>query len=262
MDVSKHTHSNRLMKEAHTMADTAAAAASLQRMIKQSDRIVFFGGAGMSTESGLPDFRGAHGLYRGAEGRNYEEMLSIGYYQSHPDDFWRFYRHVMLYPDAKPNAGHTALARLERQGKLAAVVTQNIDGLHQAAGSRRVYEVHGTVLRNPCVKCGKVYGLPYVLAAEGSPRCICGGLLRPDIVFYGEQLDADVLDSAILAIANCDLLIVGGTSLTVYPAAGLLNYRRGAKLALINREATAYDRQADLVIHESIAAVLDGAVAR
>jgi len=244
------------------MADAAKAADELRRMIENSKRVVFFGGAGMSTESGLPDFRSAHGLYNRAEGRSYEEMLSIGFFQREPDAFWQFFKNVMLYPDAKPNAGHYALARLERRGKLSAVVTQNIDGLHQAAGSERVYELHGTVHRNPCIRCGKVYDLAYVLAQEGTPHCTCGGVLRPDIVFYGEQLNTAVVDAAVNAIAGCDLLIVGGTSLTVYPAAGLLNYRRGAKLVLINREQTAYDHQADLVIRESIAAVLDGAVAR
>lgn len=244
------------------MEQGARASDTLGQWIKQSSRIVFFGGAGMSTESGLPDFRGAHGLYNRAEGKSYEEMLSIGFFQSHPDEFWRFNKAVMLYPDAKPNAGHTALARLERQGKLAAVVTQNIDGLHQAAGSRRVLELHGTVHRNPCTRCGRVYDLAYVLAQEGTPRCACGGILRPDIVFYGEPLNNGVVEAAVNAIANCDLLIVGGTSLTVYPAAGLLQYRRDAKLVLINREQTAYDAQAGLVIRESIAAVLDGAVTR
>ncbi|HPF88374.1 MAG TPA: NAD-dependent protein deacylase [Candidatus Limiplasma sp.] len=244
------------------MSETSKAADDLRQLIDHSKRIVFFGGAGMSTESGLPDFRSAHGLYNRAEGRSYEEMLSIGFFHSHPEEFWQFYRDVMLYPDAKPNAGHYALARLEKQGKLKAVVTQNIDGLHQDAGSQTVYELHGTVLRNLCMKCGKVYDLDYILKQEGPPRCVCGGMLRPDIVFYGEQLDSTVVDSAIRAISHCDLLIVGGTSLTVYPAAGLLNYRHGAKLALINKQETAYDHQADLVIHESIAAVLDGAIAK
>jgi len=244
------------------MAGAAQAADRLRQMIEESRKIVFFGGAGMSTESGLPDFRSAHGLYNRAGGRSYEEMLSIGYFHSHPDEFWRFYKDVMLYPDAKPNAGHYALARLEKRGKLKAVVTQNIDGLHHDAGSAAVYELHGTVLRNPCLKCGKVYDLKYVLSCEGTPRCACGGLLRPDIVFYGEQLNEAVVETAVRAIEDCDLLIVGGTSLTVYPAAGLLNYRRGAKLALINRDETAYDGQADLVIHESTAAVLDAAVGK
>ena len=242
------------------MAEAAQAADELRKMIANSKRTVFFGGAGMSTESGLPDFRGAHGLYNRAGGRSYEDMLSIGYFYSYPDEFWQFYKDIMLYPDAKPNAGHYALARLERQGKLKAVVTQNIDGLHQAAGSRTVYELHGTVLRNPCLTCGKVYDLDSILAQEGPPRCTCGGRLRPDIVFYGEPLNEGVTDAAIRAIADSDLLIVGGTSLTVYPAAGLLNYRRGAKLVLINRDETQYDKQADLVMHESIAAVLNGAV--
>ena len=242
------------------MADETKAIDTLRQMIAQSSRIVFFGGAGMSTESGLPDFRGAHGLYNRTEGKSYEEMLSIGYFHSYPDEFWRFYKDVMLYPGAKPNAGHIALARLEQQGKLKAVVTQNIDGLHQLAGSQNVCELHGTVLRNPCPTCGKVYDLDYILQQKGAPRCTCGGRLRPDIVFYGEPLNAAVMDSAINAIADSDLLIVGGTSLTVYPAAGLINYRRNAKLVLINHDETSYDHRADLVIHESIAAVLHNAV--
>ncbi|MDD3214734.1 MAG: NAD-dependent protein deacylase [Eubacteriales bacterium] len=240
----------------------SSAAAELRRMIENSGNIVFFGGAGMSTESGIPDFRSAHGIYRQAQGRSYEEMLSIGFFRSRPDDFWRFYKNVMLYPKAKPNAGHLALARLEKQGKLKKVITQNIDGLHQAAGSRDVCEVHGSVHRNSCLACGKTYDLAYVLSQQGTPRCTCGGMLRPDIVFYGEPLDADVMEAAVRAVTRCDLLIVGGTSLTVYPAAGLLDYRRGAKLALVNRDETPFDQRADLVVRDSIAQVLDAAIAQ
>ncbi len=215
----------------------------------------------MSTESGIPDFRSAHGLYNRAQGKTYEEMLSIGFFRSQPDAFWQFYKTVMLYPDARPNAGHSALARLEAQGKLKAVLTQNIDGLHQAAGSHNVYELHGSVLRNSCLRCGKTYGLPAVLAQQGTPHCDCGGMLRPDIVFYGEMLDDAVMEASIRAVSRCDLLIVGGTSLTVYPAAGLLQYRgASAKLALLNRDPTPYDRYADLVVRENIASALDGAI--
>ena len=236
------------------------AVESLRKLIDKSRNIVFFGGAGMSTESGIPDFRSAHGIYQQTEGKTYEEMLSIRFFLNRPAAFWAFYREVMLHPDAKPNAGHYALARLERQGKLKAIVTQNIDGLHQDAGSQRVFELHGSVRRNLCLACGKVYGLETVLAQEGTPRCECGGTLRPDIVFYGEPLDATVMEEAMRAVMKCDLLIVGGTSLTVYPAAGLLGYRNGAKLALINRDETPFDQRADLVVRENLAAVLDAAV--
>ena len=233
---------------------------TLRKMIDKSRNIVFFGGAGMSTESGIPDFRSAHGLYRQAAGKTYEEMLSIRFFLNQPAAFWAFYRDVMLHPDAKPNAGHYALARLERQGKLKAILTQNIDGLHQDAGSQRVFELHGSVRRNLCLACGKVMGLEPVLGQQGVPKCECGGTLRPDIVFYGEPLDATVMDEAIRAVMKCDLLIVGGTSLTVYPAAGLLGYRREAKLVLINRDETPFDQRADLVVRDNLAAVLDAAV--
>jgi NAD-dependent deacetylase len=242
------------------MAVLSPAVDGLRQLIEKNRHIVFFGGAGMSTESGIPDFRSAHGLYSRAEGKTYEEMLSIRFFLNHPDDFWQFYKKVMLYPDAKPNAGHYALARLERQGKLRAVVTQNIDGLHQDAGSHVVYELHGSVRRNLCMSCGKVYELQYVLEQEGTPHCKCGGLIRPDIVFYGEPLNNDVMDRAIRAVMKCDLLLVGGTSLTVYPAAGLLNYRREASLALINREETPFDRLANIVVRDGIADALDAAI--
>ena len=235
----------------------------LEQMIQKARNVVFFGGAGVSTESGIPDFRSAHGLYtQGDESRSYEDMLSIRYFVNRPDDFWAFYKSVMLYPNAEPNRAHYALARLEKQGKLKAVVTQNIDGLHQKAGSKNVLELHGTVLQNTCLQCGKRYGLDDVLAREGTPHCECGGTLRPDIVLYGEPLNDRVMDAAIRAVMDCDLLIVGGTSLVVYPAAGLLGYRRGAKLALINRDETPFDNRADLVIRDSIAQVLDDAIPR
>lgn len=242
------------------MAVLSPAVEKLRRMIDESRDVVFFGGAGMSTESGIPDFRSAHGLYNRAEGKSYEEMLSIDYFMRDPDAFWSFYKSVMLYPDARPNAGHFALARLEKQGKLRAVLTQNIDGLHQDAGSRNVLELHGTVRRNLCLRCGKAYDLAYVLAQPGTPRCACGGTLRPDIVFYGETLNERVLTAAVRAVERCDLLIVGGTSLTVYPAAGLVEYRRRAKLALLNRDETPYDRRADLIVRDSVAQALDAAV--
>ena len=233
------------------------AVLQLHQMIGQAQNIVFFGGAGVSTESGIPDFRSAHGLYAGAQGMSYEDMLSITYFRAQPDRFWAFYKQVMLYPDAKPNAAHYALARLEKQGKLKAVLTQNIDGLHQAAGSKKVWELHGTVHQNFCMNCSHCYDLAYVLEQEGTPHCRkCGGMLRPGIVLYGEPLDEVVMEEAIRAIQNCDLLIVGGTSLVVYPAAGLIRYRRpGTPLVLINRDETPYDHEAQLVLHENIAQV-------
>ena len=233
----------------------------LREMIAASRNIVFFGGAGMSTASGIPDFRSAHGLYQGAEGKTYEEMLSNRYFLNHPDAFWTFYKQVLLHPEAKPNAGHHALTRLEQQGKLKAIITQNIDGLHQAAGSQKVFELHGTVHRNPCMACGHVMTLAEVLAQEGTPRCACGGMARPDIVLYGEPLNHEVMDAAIRAVMKCDLLLVGGTSLTVYPAAGLLGYRDGARLALINHDETPFDQRADLVVRDDIAQTLDRAIA-
>ena len=234
----------------------------LRDWIEQAKNIVFFGGAGVSTASGIPDFRSAHGLYAGAQGMSYEEMLSIGYFEAHPDEFWRFYRDVMLYPQARPNGAHLALCRLEQQGKLKAVLTQNIDGLHQAAGSQHVLELHGTVHRNPCMKCGRVHTLSQVLAQTGTPRCeACGGMLRPGIVLYGEPLDDRVMSEAVHAVRQCDLLLVGGTSLVVYPAAGLIRYRRmGTPLILLNRDNTPYDGEATLVVHQDIATVLGEAV--
>ncbi len=235
----------------------------LSQMIAQANHIVFFGGAGVSTASGIPDFRSAHGLYSGAQGRSYEEMLSHGYFMRHPDAFWAFYRNVMLYPQAQPNAAHLALARLERQGKLTAVITQNIDGLHQLAGSRSVLELHGTVHRNFCMNCAWQGDLQAILVQQGTPVCpVCGGRIKPDVVLYGEMLDEDVTERALQAIAQCDLLIVGGTSLVVHPAAGFITYRRrGTPLVLINRDQTPYDTAAQLVIHEDIATVLDAAIA-
>lgn len=234
----------------------------LRGMMGKAERIVFFGGAGVSTESGIPDFRGAHGLYAGARGRSYEEMLSHDFFVTHMQAFWDFYRHVMLYPDAQPNAAHRALARLEAQGKLKAVITQNIDGLHQAAGSRAVIELHGTVHRNFCMQCGCAAPLAEVLTGEGVPVCRhCGGPMKPDVVLYGEPLQDGDVERAVDAIERCDLLLVGGTSLNVYPAAGFIRLRRpGTPLVLINRDATPYDQEADLLLRGNIARILDEAV--
>ena len=234
----------------------------LAEMVDKAQNIVFFGGAGVSTASGIPDFRSAHGIYSGAQGRSYEEMLSHGYFVRHTDAFWAFYKNVMLYPNAQPNAAHIALKRLEEQGKLSAVITQNIDGLHQKAGSKKVLELHGTVHRNYCMRCGETTDLAYVASAEGTPVCpACGGRLKPDVVLYGENLDDDVVTEALSAIRKCDLVIVGGTSLVVQPAAGMIMYRRpSAGLVLINRDATPYDDHADLVIHQDLGMVLDAVV--
>ncbi len=231
----------------------------LQQWITDSDNIVFFGGAGVSTESGIPDFRSVDGLYNQKYDQPPETILSHTYFQARTEDFYRFYRDKMLCLDAKPNAAHKKLAELEQAGKLKAVVTQNIDGLHQAAGSQTVYELHGSVHRNYCTKCRAFYGVDFIAGSQGVPRCpVCGGLVKPDVVLYEEGLDQDTIEGAVLAISRADVLIVGGTSLVVYPAAGLINYYRGNKLALINRDPTPYDGQADLVIHASIGAVLGG----
>lgn len=228
----------------------------LQDWIDESQNIVFFGGAGVSTESGIPDFRSTGGLYHQEWKYPPETILSHTFYKSNPEEFFRFYRAKMLCPDAKPNAAHRKLAEWEKQGKLLAVVTQNIDGLHQAAGSRTVYELHGSVLRNHCEKCGKFYGLDHILNTTGVPRCGCGGIIKPDVVLYEEALDDKVVDGAVNAIAQADLLIVGGTSLNVWPAAGLINYFRGDRLVLINKSAVARDLAAGLVITDPIGEVL------
>ena len=224
----------------------------LQTWVKESSRIVFFGGAGVSTESGIPDFRGEDGLYRQRYAYPPETIISHSFYVRHPEIFFDFYRNRMLYPNAKPNVVHQRLAQWERDGKLLAVVTQNIDGLHQMAGSRNVYELHGSVLRNYCMKCGKFYPGEFVRDAKGIPRCTCGGIVKPDVVLYEEALDEKTLAGAISAIRHADVLLVGGTSLTVYPAAGLLGYYRGGRLALINRDETPYDDMAGLVLHASL----------
>lgn len=226
--------------------------AKLKEWIDGSDNIVFFGGAGVSTESGIPDFRSVDGLYNQQYKYPPETILSHTFFLSETEEFYRFYRAKMLALDAKPNAAHLKLAEWEREGKCRAVVTQNIDGLHQKAGSKRVYELHGSVLRNYCMKCGKFYPGEFVRDAQGIPRCTCGGIVKPDVVLYEEALDEKTLAGAISAIRHADMLLVGGTSLTVYPAAGLLGYYRGGRLALINRDETPYDDMAGLVLHASL----------
>ena len=233
---------------------------TLKSWIKESSRIVFFGGAGVSTESGLKDFRSQDGLYHEKYDYPPETILSHSFFFSHTAEFYRFYRDKMLCLTAKPNAAHLALARLEQRGKLKAIVTQNIDGLHQAAGSKRVFELHGSVHRNHCLQCGKFYTAEDIEKSTGVPRCTCGGLIKPDVVLYEEGLDQKCLMGAIQAIAQADLLIVGGTSLAVYPAAGLLQYYGGNRLVLINRDATPMDGQANLVFRDPIGQVLGAAV--
>lgn len=231
------------------------AVLTLKKWIEGSDNIVFFGGAGVSTESGIPDFRSVDGLYNQKYDVPPETIVSHSYLERYPEKFYAFYKEKMLYPQARPNDCHIALAKLEKDGKLRAVVTQNVDGLHQEAGSREVYELHGSVHRNYCTSCGKKYGLEHILKSEGVPRCSCGGFVRPDVVLYEEGLDQQVIEKAISAIRHADVLIVGGTSLRVYPAAGLINYYRGNKLVLINKSATSYDRYANLTISDSIGKV-------
>lgn len=232
----------------------------LKKLIDSSDNIVFFGGAGVSTESGIPDFRSVDGLYNQKFDYPPEVILSHEFFFLKTEEFYRFYRDKMIAPDVKPNAAHLALAALEKAGKLKAVITQNIDGLHQAAGSEAVYELHGTVLKNRCLKCGKFYSVDKITNSEGVPKCDCGGVIKPEVVLYGESLPDDAVAGAISAIRKADLLIVAGTSLTVYPAAGLLNYFRGKTLVLINRDETPYDDKADLVIREKVGEVLKRAI--
>ena len=221
-------------------------------IIEDSSRIVFFGGAGVSTESGIPDFRGEGGLY----GLVPEQMISHSYFVSHPDRFYEFYRTKMIYPEARPNNAHKALAYLEEKGKMLSVITQNIDGLHQQAGSKTVRELHGSVHRNYCMRCGKFYDVTHILNSDTVPVCECGGTVKPDVVLYEEPLDSSILNAAIRDISECDTLIVGGTSLAVYPAAGLINYFCGKYLVLINKSPTPADRMADLVIRENIGEVM------
>lgn len=228
---------------------------TLRDWMARSNRIVFFGGAGVSTESGIPDFRSTGGLYNQEYAYPPETILSHSFYEANPEEFFRFYRNKMLYLDARPNAAHQKLAEWEAAGKLRAVVTQNIDGLHQRAGSRNVLELHGSVLRNYCVRCGAFHGVEAVQNSAGVPRCRCGGIIKPDVVLYEEGLDEDVLSRSVAAIRQAEVLIIGGTSLTVYPAAGLVRYYRGNKLVVINR--TALDGAgADLTITEPIGSVM------
>lgn len=224
----------------------------LKQWIQESSRAVFFGGAGVSTESGIPDFRSVDGLYHQKFDYPPETIISHSFYERKPEYFFNFYREKMLPLGFMPNITHRVLARLEQEGHLAAVVTQNIDGLHQKAGSKNVFELHGSVLRNYCVKCHKFYPAETVRDAKGVPLCDCGGIIKPDVVLYEEPLNENVMAGAIHAIRKADLLIVGGTSLTVYPAAGLLQYYRGSRLVLINRDETPYDSYADLVFHDSL----------
>ena len=230
----------------------------LQEIIDQSDNIVFFGGAGVSTESGIPDFRSVDGLYSMKYKYPPEQILSRTFYYNMPEEFFRFYRDKLIIKDVKPNKAHIALAKLEEAGKLKAVVTQNIDGLHQLAGSKTVYELHGSILRNYCESCHKFYGIDAIEKADGIPRCDCGGRIKPDVVLYEEMLDDNCINGAVRAIAAADTLIIGGTSLAVYPAAGFINYFNGRHLVIINRDATSADREAELVIHKSIGEVLGG----
>lgn len=227
----------------------------LRNMIEQSDNIVFFGGAGVSTESGIPDFRSVDGLYNTQYDYPPEEIISHSFYKRNPEEFFKFYKNKMIFPDAKPNEAHHFLAKLEKEGKLKAVVTQNIDSLHTMAGSRNVFELHGSVMRNYCEKCGKFFDVDYVLSAKNVPYCDCGGIVKPDVVLYEEMLDEKIMHRAVKAIAEADMLIIGGTSLAVYPAAGLIRYFSGRYLVLINKSVTPADDKANLVIHEPIARV-------
>ena len=232
-----------------------AKIAKLKEWVDASDNIVFFGGAGVSTESGIPDFRSVDGLYNQQYKYPPETILSHTFFMSEPEEFFRFYRAKMLALDAEPNAAHLKLAEWERIGKCRAVITQNIDGLHQKAGSREVLELHGSVLRNYCMRCHKPYDVRDIAAGQGGPKCTCGGMIKPDVVLYEESLDSYTINKSVEYIRNADILIIGGTSLAVYPAAGLINYYRGSKLVLVNKSETPADRSADLVIHAPIGEV-------
>lgn len=228
----------------------------LQKVIDESERIVFFGGAGVSTESGIPDFRSVDGLYNQKYDYPPEEILSHTFFKNHTEEFYRFYRDKMLCLDKKPNNAHLKLAELERAGKLSAVITQNIDGLHQAAGSKTVYELHGSVLRNYCMKCHKLHSAEFIKQSSGVPYCECGGIIKPDVVLYEEGLDDKTVSGALNAIQNADTMIIAGTSLTVYPAAGFVRYFSGNNLILINRDTTPLDNSADMVFHEKVGELL------
>lgn len=235
----------------------------LADILRESNNIVFFGGAGVSTESNIPDFRSSNGLWNEKLKINFtpEQLVSHTFFMRYPEEFFEFYRDKLIYPDAKPNDAHIALAKLEEMGKLKAVVTQNIDGLHQAAGSKTVYELHGSVLRNYCMECHEFYDVDFIVNSEGIPVCPkCGGRVKPDVVLYEEGLDDDIINNSVRAIMEADTLIIGGTSLVVYPAAGLINYFKGKNLVLINKSETSADRRADLVIHDSIGVVLKKAL--
>ena len=229
----------------------------LKEIIKNSDKIVFLGGAGVSTESGIPDFRSSDGLYSGTHKIPPEVILSHTYFNSHTKEFYDYYKNNMIYKDAKPNKAHYALQKLEEQGKLIAVITQNIDGLHSLAGSKKVIEIHGTVLKNKCTKCGAEYSLDYVLSSDGVPKCTCGGTVKPEVVLYEESLDEKAINDSLKAITTADTLIVGGTSLTVNPAASLVNYFNGKNFVIINKTATPYDDYATLIIRDKIGEVLE-----
>ena len=233
---------------------------TLKKWLSESNNIVFFGGAGVSTESKIPDFRSTDGLYNQQYAYPPETILSHTFYMKKTEEFYRFYRNKMLFPDAEPNRAHKALAKLEAEGRLKAVVTQNIDGLHQKAGSKEVLELHGSVLRNYCQRCGKFHGIEAILHSSGVPKCECGGTIKPDVVLYEEGLDQHTIQRSIYRISNADVLIIGGTSLTVYPAAGLIDYYNGNKLVLINKSVTPMDNRADLVISGPIGEILGDAV--
>lgn len=237
----------------------------LTKILKNSSNVVFFGGAGVSTASGIPDFRSSNGLWNEKLKINFtpEQLVSHTFFMRYPEEFFKFYKDKLIYPNAKPNGCHIALAKLEKMGKLKAVITQNIDGLHQEAGSRAVYELHGSVLRNYCMKCHTFYDEKFILQSEAVPTCSkCGGKVKPDVVLYEEALDNHIITEAIKAISEADTLIIGGTSLVVYPAAGLIDYFRGSSLVLINKSTTSADNKADLVIKDDIATVLSQAVDR
>lgn len=239
-----------------------ASISRLSEIINASDNIIFFGGAGVSTESGIPDFRSANGIYSERTKSSYspEEILSHDFFMNNTAEFYQFYKSKMLYKDTKPNAAHISLARLESMGKLKAVITQNIDGLHQMSGSKMVLELHGSIHRNYCMRCHKFYELDYIINSEDVPKCSCGGIVKPDVVLYQENLDMNVMEDALNYIENADVLIIGGTSLSVYPAAGLIRYYNGDKLILINKSATQYDNRACLVINECIGEALSKAL--
>lgn len=246
----------------NTKSDFEQKIDNLKQMLQSSRRVVFLGGAGVSTESGISDFRSENGIFKAIQQFGYppEELLSHTFFVRKPDVFFRYYKTLLLTTDAKPNAAHAALAKLEAQGKLTAVVTQNIDGLHQLAGSKNVYELHGSIHRNHCMRCNRFFDAEYVKNHSGIPYCPCGGMIKPDVVLYEESLDPDVLAGSVAHISRADMLIVGGTSLQVYPAAGLINYYSGNKLVLINKTITPYDNYANLVINDSIGKVLSAAV--